>query len=161
TDGPQVITPNDVAGQNGVNGPAVGLSHLLASAGVGLFSPPGNGGMAADVAAADLNASVLNYAVAALGTSVGDGGCWALVDAALKAAGADTSHNADCVFGSPVGLNEIIPGDLLQFEGVRFEGANPATGGWYWQEFPHHSAIVYAVDGSRITLLNQNINGDT
>jgi hypothetical protein len=107
----------------------------------------------------DLNNAVLSFAVANKGTQVGDGQCWTLVDQALKAAGADTSGDAACIWGNPVGLDAIMPGDVLQFENVHFEGAT-AGGGWYWQDFPHHSAIVYAVDGSNITLLNQNVNGD-
>jgi hypothetical protein len=106
-----------------------------------------------------LNDAVLSFAVANLGTQVGDGQCWTLVDQALKAAGADTSGDAACIWGNPIGLNALAPGDVLQFENVHFQGAT-AGGGWYWQDFPHHTAIVYAVNGSQITLLNQNVNGD-
>ena len=107
----------------------------------------------------DLNDAVVSFAMANFGTQVGDGQCWTLVDQALKAAGADTSGDAASIWGNPIGLDALAPGDILQFENVRFQGATP-DGGWYWQEFPHHSAIVYAVNGSNITLLNQNVNGD-
>jgi hypothetical protein len=107
----------------------------------------------------DLNDAVVSFAMANLGTQVGDGQCWTLVDQALKAAGADTSGDAACIWGNPIGLDAIVPGDVLQFENVRFQGATPG-GGWYFQDFPHHSAIVYSVDGTKITMLNQNVNGD-
>jgi hypothetical protein len=149
TDGAQVITIDASATQHGTRGPSGG------------HSSSGINGLVAPEAAAGLNDAVLAYAVAALGTQVGDGGCWALADEALKAAGADTSGDFGCVFGSAVDLYAVIPGDVLQFEGVHFEGPDPATGGTYWQDFPHHTAIVYSVSGSQITLLNQNVNGDT
>ncbi len=107
----------------------------------------------------DLNDAVVSFAMANLGTQVGDGQCWTLVDQALKAAGADTSGDAAYVWGNPIGLDALAPGDVLQFENVHFQGATP-DGGWYSQDFPHHSAIVYSVDGNKITLLNQNVNGD-
>jgi hypothetical protein len=111
------------------------------------------------VGALGLSDDVLSFALANLGTTVGDGECWTLAHEALVAAGADTSGDADCVWGSPVGLDAVMPGDVLQFEGVHFAGLLPG-GGTYWQDFPHHTAIVYAVDGNQITLLNQNVNGD-
>lgn len=107
----------------------------------------------------DLNDAIVSFAMANKGIQVGDGQCWTLVDQALKAAGADTSGDAAYIWGNPIGLDAIVPGDVLQFENVHFEGATPG-GGWYFQDFPHHSAIVYSVNGSNITLLNQNVNGD-
>jgi hypothetical protein len=161
TDGPRVI-PIDAAGtQDGARALSGGHRFVFAAAGAVRSSPSGINGLVAPDAAAGLNDAVLAYAVAALGTQVGDGGCWALADEALKAAGADTSGDFAYVFGSAVDLYAVIPGDVLQFEGVHFEGPDPATGGTYWQDFPHHTAIVYSVNGSQITLLNQNVNGDT
>ncbi len=107
-----------------------------------------------------LNGAVLTFAQDHLGTTVGDGQCWALVDQALQAAGADTSGDVNYVFGSPIGLDALTPGDVLQFEGVHFAGIDPVTGDSYTQYFSHHTAIVEAVDGDQVTLLNQNVNGD-
>ena len=83
-----------------------------------------------------------------------------MIDEALRAAGADTSGNANYIFGQAIGLATIMAGDVLQFEGVTFAGINPANGGNYRQDLPHHTAIVYAVEGTKITLINQNVNGD-
>jgi hypothetical protein len=159
--GPQIIALVNAAAQQGVRGPAAGHAHGFAGPGAGLVSPAQVANLATPNANPGLNDSVLAFALAALGTQVGDGGCWALADQALQAAGADTSGDFSCIFGSSIGLDAVIPGDILQFEGVHFEGPDPVIGGWYWQDFPHHTAIVYAVNGSQITLLNQNINGDT
>jgi hypothetical protein len=104
-----------------------------------------------------LNQKVLAYAQAHLGQEVGNGECWTLVDEAVKAAGADTSGDGQCVFGRPIALSAVIPGDLLQFEKVHFEhreGGRSSS-----QDMPHHSAIVSAVEGRKVTVLNQNVNG--
>jgi hypothetical protein len=110
--------------------------------------------------ATTLNAQVLAAATGWLGTQVGDGQCWTLVNQALAAAGANTSGDSNYVFGTPVALNAITPGDVLQFEGAHFQHTDPATGSWSSWDFPHHTAIVYAVNGSQVTLINQNVNGN-
>jgi hypothetical protein len=110
---------------------------------------------------AALNGAVWSYAAQflGLGVSIGDGGCSRLVAAALQAAGAQFDE-ATSYWGTPIGLDQLMYGDVLQFEGAHFEHHYP-DGSWYWQDFPHHSAIVYSVNGSQITLINQNVNGDT
>jgi Spy/CpxP family protein refolding chaperone len=104
-----------------------------------------------------LNQKVLAYAQAHLGQEVGNGECWTLVDEALKAAGADTSGDGKCVFGRSVALTALLPGDLLQFEKTHFE--HREGGRFSAQDMPHHSAIVSAVEGRKVTVLNQNVNG--
>jgi hypothetical protein len=104
-----------------------------------------------------LNQKVLAYAQAHLGKEVGNGECWTLVDEALKSAGADTSGDGRCEFGRSIALNAVIPGDLLQFEKAHFEhreGGRSSS-----QDMPHHSAIVSSVEGRKVTVLNQNVNG--
>jgi hypothetical protein len=56
-----------------------------------------------------------------------------------------------------VKLAEVKPGDLLQFEKVVL--ANRTKRGSYSQSFPHHTAIVVAVKGRKITLIHQNASG--
>jgi hypothetical protein len=104
-----------------------------------------------------LNQKVLAYAKAHIGEVVGNGECWTLVDEALKASGADTSGDGQSVFGRTVALTALIPGDLLQLEKAHFEHRE---GGRFWaQDMPHHSAVVWSVDGRKVTVLNQNVNG--
>ena len=105
------------------------------------------------------NRAVLAYALRHLHQKVGSGQCWDLVNSALRSAGADTSGDAAYVFGGRVALSRAQPGDCLQFEDVSFKHTNP-DGSWYTNDFPHHSAIVDRVDGNRLILLSQNLNGD-
>jgi hypothetical protein len=104
-----------------------------------------------------LNQKVLAFAQAHLGKEVGNGECWTLVDEALKAAGADTSGNGKCEFGRAIALTALLPGDLLQFEKVHIE--HREGGRFSAQDMPHHSAIVSSVEGRKVTVLNQNVNG--
>jgi hypothetical protein len=122
--------------------------------------------LAGAAAAADklppLNAEVLAFAEENAGKKVGNGECWTLADEALRAAGAkrpNTGGFGVYVFGKEVALKKVLPGDILQFEGVRFE-RHKSDGSWYWFEFPHHTAVVAAAKGRTITLWNQHVNGD-
>ena len=144
----------------------LGAASVLAAAGP---TPPVNAGFTSVGGLPSkflvLNAKVVAYAGGHLHQKVGSGQCWDLVDSALRAAGADTSGDAAYVFGRPVGLDAVAPGDCLQFEGVSFKHTN-ADGSWYTNDFPHHSAIVDRVEwnksggGLRLKLLSQNLNGD-
>jgi hypothetical protein len=106
-----------------------------------------------------LNQKVVNFARANLGHVVREVNCWALVDEALKQAGAHrpgTNGYGTYVFGRPLHAGEAWqPGDVIQFEGVKFVAKNGA-----WQSMPHHSAIVDHVQGSQITLIHQNAGGN-
>jgi len=96
------------------------------------------------------NLSVLLYAKVMRGTGpIGDGQCTALVEAALKAARA--KYPGNYVWGTPVALGDVQPGDILQFEGVKFESPNSRS------NYPHHTAIVQAVNGTVLTLIHQNV----
>jgi hypothetical protein len=110
---------------------------------------------------ASLNQQVLDFARGKLGQQVGDGQCQTLVNAALDAAGAQRPGQGQEIdhFGTVVDLNAVKAGDVLQFENVNFKHTN-ADGSWFTNNFPHHTAIVEAVSGSRLTLLHQNLNGD-
>jgi hypothetical protein len=113
------------------------------------------------------------------GGNISYGQCTDLVNACLQAAGAQTLRIDPTVHypgGDPQGkyiwgqevaranpaapsLNGIMAGDVLQFEGVHFEGTDPVTGGFYTQDFQHHTAIVSSVNGQQIGLIEQNVNG--
>ena len=102
---------------------------------------------------ADLNEAILQFASEHLGQQVGNGECWTLAAEAMAAAGAAPPKLYD--FGDEVALDEIVPGNILQFEEAYFRGVD-----YYLQMgAPHHTAIVVSVDRSKVTLLNQNVNG--
>jgi hypothetical protein len=129
-----------------------------------------------DVAA--LNAQVRAYAQSQLGQQVGDGQCAVLADAALKSAGASsfadlgpTGDDADYVWGNLVttlttdsqDTSDVAPGDVIQVRDVTFVSTTFTPDGSWSQStmaFPHHTAIVEAVNGGTITILEQNVNGD-
>jgi hypothetical protein len=112
---------------------------------------------------------IVSYARERLGERVGDGECFTLVDRALRNAGAksaadygEVTPDADYVWGASVGLSDLRPGDVIQFRDYRFErtvetsdseGTATET---HSEERPHHTAIVEVVDGSTVTVLEQN-----
>jgi hypothetical protein len=98
-----------------------------------------------------LNRGVLAYAVDRFGQKVGRGECWDLAAYALKAIGARRAKGY--TFGQRVKLEELKPGDILQFHKARFE----TTRFWQLLGAPHHTAVVAAVADSKIVLLHQNI----
>ena len=104
-----------------------------------------------------LNQKILGYATSNLKKKVGRGECWDL------AAGALNTNNAKWdgryKYGAPVDpKNECIyPGDIVQFERVVIETRD--ANGYFRQEMPHHTAVVYAVhDKNSITIAHQNYN---
>jgi hypothetical protein len=106
-----------------------------------------------------LNAKVLAYANKQFGKKVGNGECWTLANLALKSAGArqpGVKGYGLYVFGRKVALKDIVPGDILQFEKVRFEHDDGKS--FYFQNLPHHTAIVSSVKGKQVTLIHQNEN---
>lgn len=98
------------------------------------------------------NKSILDFAVSRLGIRVGDGMCYALAEEALIQVGARPSIGTD--FGREIPLSELLPGDILQFESARFQ----RPGAWMLLGSPQHTAIVGAVQGSRLIVLHQNFN---
>ena len=109
-----------------------------------------------------LNRQVLDFAGSKMGQQVGNGECWTLADQALDAAGAQRPGQGGLEvyqFGTIADLSAVVPGDVLQFEDTNFKHTDP-DGSWYSLSFPHHTAIVSAVSGTHITLLNQNGNGN-
>lgn len=117
-----------------------------------------------------LNDKVLLFARDHVGQTVGRGECFDLPYQALRNAGARRfppyGHDADYVWGERLdSLDDLQPGDVLQFRDVRFRGRKRFRNGavWTWTiSFPHHTAIVAAVKRSRsglaLTLLHQNVD---
>ena len=98
------------------------------------------------------NSKILQFAVNQQGKEVGNGECWTLAADALLYAGAKPAQGY--VFGKTVALESALPGDVVQFYSAVF-------GGPYYFTFlglPHHTAVVDAVQGTKFTLLHQNLN---
>lgn len=109
------------------------------------------------------------------GERYGDGECFTLVDRALRSAGAhsashygDVHEDADYVWGTPVSLGHLRPGDVIQFRDYSYDRAivtetptetrRVEDGG----DRPHHTAIVERVgENGAVTVLEQNIPPDT
>lgn len=100
-----------------------------------------------------LNEAVLNFASNNLGNQIGRGECWDLADQALRNAGAEPARGY--TFGDRVDLDEVIPGDILQFTSVRID----EPGYWLLMGTPNHTAVVQAVGEERLFILQQNFDG--
>jgi hypothetical protein len=108
-----------------------------------------------------LNGKVVQFARASLGKKVGNGECWTLADQALRHASARRPGRdglAVYAFGRQLGGREkLLPGDILQFEKAEFYHKDQK--GWSSHSMPHHTAVIYKVAGSKVTLLHQNVGG--
>jgi hypothetical protein len=104
------------------------------------------------------------------GEHVGDGQCFALADRALRGAGARSAADfgtitgdADYVWGRPVALADVRPGDIVQFRDYEYYWRVDGADGAYRQDKGgrgHHTAIVERVEGnSALTVLEQNVRG--
>jgi hypothetical protein len=129
-------------------------------------------GSADDPPADDVNAKMAAFAQAHLGEQVGDGICATLIREALKESGGRPRfRNADGegVWGEPVAsLKEARPGDIIQFEHVKFIGKRRVVNDQglaariiLTTTFPDHSAIITHVGakGKTVTILHQNALG--
>jgi hypothetical protein len=129
-----------------------------------------------------VNDKVVKFCKAKLGKEVGNGECTGLVEAALAAAGAQTSrdfkdspNDGDYVWGEQVYLlavkdgkrteeaakgQKVKPGDVVQFRDAKFAG-RLAAGAFYTTTSPHHTAVVVGVQngGRTLVVLHQNVNG--
>ena len=120
---------------------------------------------------ANMADQVVSYARHRLGQRVGDGECFALVDRALRRAGAKSAADfgavtptADYVWGTEVRLPDVRRGDVIQFRDYRYdrevvtEDARGTTTETEFQERPHHTAIVEQVgEDGVIFVLEQNV----
>lgn len=117
--------------------------------------PPGDGSKILNTGQLpEVNRQVLAFVDAHMGKRVGRGQCWDLAAAALQAAHAH--WDGQYQFGTPLGPGaEVLPGDIIQFEGVVTE--DPSPHGRFYQSMSHHTAIVHAVHANgRYTLVHQN-----
>lgn len=97
------------------------------------------------------NRKVWEYCHEMKGYMVGNGECWTLAASAL--AEKELQHPYALQYGRAVPADGLlIPGDLLQIEGVSIQGAD----GWYIS-MGHHTAIVHNnLGGGMIELIHQN-----
>jgi hypothetical protein len=100
-----------------------------------------------------LNEGVLNFATNNIGNRIGRGECWDLADQALRAVGAEPAQGY--TFGHRINVNDVIPGDILQFTSARFD----EPGYWVVMGVPNHTAVVQAVGQDRLFILQQNFAG--
>jgi hypothetical protein len=102
--------------------------------------------------------------------AVGDGECFALVDMALKLAGAKSAEdfgrvtrNSDYVWGHAVTLDRVHPGDVLQFRNHVVKVRTETDTGWEERTYtrPHHTAVVVAVEGDgSVIVVEQKVKPD-
>jgi hypothetical protein len=134
-------------------------------------APPGTiglkGGSAKD---GDSSTDAASYAQARFRQRVGNGECFTLADRGLRASGLRSASDfgvitadANYVWGTVVSLADVRAGDIIQFRDYRYDrttetesGAGTTTDEDF-QERPHHTAIVERVNGSEITVLEQNV----
>jgi hypothetical protein len=122
----------------------------------------------------ELNQKVYDWARSKLGHKVDSGECWDLAHRALQHAGAQSStttgKNDDYVWGTPVQVTVVIPGDILQLrdhvvtttvttdvtfeDGSGYEDTKELT-----LKRPHHTAIVAENKGAfGLVILEQNVD---
>lgn len=108
-----------------------------------------------DAALPPLNKRIVAYVASVEGKKVDRGECWDLAAQALNRAGA--KWDGFYAFGRRVdpGQETILPGDILQFEGVTME--HRTEGGMEQFSFMKHTAVVTAVHGpGEVTIAHQN-----
>jgi hypothetical protein len=164
TPGPQIGLANSNAIDDGtlarIGSPAPGA---VGAAGKG----PSAGAKTSHGTMAD---AIVGYAAQRLGHHEPDGQCFALVDRALREAGARSAadfgpvvSDEDYVWGTEVSLSDLTRGDVVQFRDYVYESVvvtetSEGTRTEEWKEGrPHHSAIVERVgENGAVTVLEQN-----
>jgi hypothetical protein len=122
-----------------------------------------------------LGNTVVGFAIRAQGRVVGDGECFSLADQALTYAGArsaayysEITPDGDYIWGKPVRLDAVRPGDILQFRNYHIQrriitttrgddGAISETQSQEMEERDHHTAIVTANYGTSLEIAEQNV----
>ena len=103
----------------------------------------------------ELNKRVINFVNTKIKKKVGRGECWDLANEALQSI--DATWDGRYKFGRLVDHKTecVYPGDIMQFENVKSvikDGSRTD-----YQEFPHHTAIIYEVKGQgKFVLAHQN-----
>ncbi len=104
-----------------------------------------------------LNAAIVQQVKTVIGKKVDSGECWDL--AAMVLDSNQCKWNHDYVYGKLVNHTKaecIMPGDLLQFEGVVLQHQEGNT--IIKDKYLHHTAVIYSIDTGtgRIQLAQQN-----
>jgi len=95
--------------------------------------------------------AIVAFAESNLGRRVGDGECWTLANEAMK--NAKTAPVIGYNFGAKISLDQVMPGDILQFTSAKFKTGN----GWKSAGAPNHTAVVHSRIGAQnIRVLEQN-----
>ncbi|MEZ4806840.1 MAG: CHAP domain-containing protein [Flavobacteriales bacterium] len=103
-----------------------------------------------------VNERVVAFVMAHEGKKVGRGECWDLAAEALNSAGADWDGSYG--FGALVAWreDEVLPGDIVQFENVRVE--HRTENAIHTERYTKHTAVVVAVHGrGEFTIAHQNV----
>lgn len=100
----------------------------------------------------ELNAKIITYVDAVMGTKVDRGECWDLAAGALAYSGAyfdRSSAKTVTIYGRKLNVNkdEVLPGDLIQFENVHMKWKEGNTE--YSSSMGQHTAIVYKVNAEK------------
>ena len=103
---------------------------------------------------APLNKAIITWVSSQVNKKVGTGQCWDLAQQAINKS--DAKWDGQYGFGKPLKKGEcLMPGDIVQFEKVKTK--RMVNGNEFKEDFPHHTAIVYAVTSSdQIKLIHQN-----
>jgi hypothetical protein len=133
----------------------------------------------ADQEKADLGKKIVSYCKDHKGQSVGSGECAHLAEQALLACGGqrrgtDSPNPGDYVWGDLIytvervgnklkttgQVKKVRPGDIVQIRDAKWVSTG-ADGEWSARVFPHHTAVVAAVDkgGKGLRVYQQNMNG--
>ena len=140
-----------------------GKRSVNAMTGVGLcaFTIYSTESLPKDYPSLYLNKQVIRFVKEVMGTTVGRGECWDLVQEALDRIGAD--WNRPLEFGLPLDpeKDQIEAGDIIQFRSVTITERLP--NGAIRREVigvPDHTAVILSVEGKkRFLLAHQNTNG--
>lgn len=130
----------------------------------------------------NLNAALVRFCRSNLGRKVGNGQCSELAVLGLPAIGARLDFNNPwgtplCIYGAtngrqylqlaPAGKTRgnprkvnLKPGDIIQYENVKFERRWNGGNSYSFQEYPHHTSVIEQVsrDGNTLKVLEQNVN---
>lgn len=129
--------------------------------GLGFFTHTAHKVLPANLLHLELNNEVLAFVTRVMGTTVGRGECWDLIQQALDMNRADWTRPTS--FGLPLNpeTDKIKAGDIIQFRSVKITEHLPG-GVTRWETLgaPDHTAIIYKILGkNRYTLAHQNIGG--
>ena len=105
-----------------------------------------------------LNKQILGYAKSKLGQRVGRGECWDLAQAALDHHHATWKRPFN--FGKRLGsYDSARVGDIIQFKNAQVKWRRGNSWGTMTLGVPHHTAMIYGINGSELRLIHQNVQG--